>query len=166
MPETAGCGLSWRLVPIGMVRTQFLTPAEVPRDFERVGRATVEIFPDFVGGMGDLEGFSHLWLVTLLNQIEGFDLRVTPRGGGPKRGLFATRSPRRPNPIGMTLVELLRVEEPFLHVVGADLLDGTPLLDLKPYLPKNDSVPDARCGWIGKRGLRDPLHEPKGEGRC
>jgi tRNA-Thr(GGU) m(6)t(6)A37 methyltransferase TsaA len=150
----APCSLSWRVVPIGVVHTPYGSRIEVPKHFERVGRGTVELFAEYEAGLRDIGGFSHIWLITLLHHATDFELEIVPRGRSSLHGLFTTRSPRRPNPVGLTLVELLSVEGRFLKVLGADLWDGTPLLDVKPYLTRCDVAAEARCGWCDSETCR------------
>ncbi len=147
-PAGPGSALSWRVTPIGIVRTPFITYREPPRHFKRVGRGTVEVFPEFEQGLQDLGGFSHLWLLTVLHRSQGHDLLLKPRRSDVLRGLFATRSPRRPNPVGLSLVRLVKIDGRFLQVTGADLLDGTPLLDIKPYVSDYDVAEAPACGWL------------------
>ncbi|MDD2499707.1 MAG: tRNA (N6-threonylcarbamoyladenosine(37)-N6)-methyltransferase TrmO [Geobacter sp.] len=114
----------------------------------------------------DLDGFERIWLIFAFHQSEGWRSSVKPPRGGPKRGVLATRSPHRPNAIGLSAVELVGIEGRTLHLRGVDLLDGTPVLDIKPYVPYADAFPAAKAGWIdeldaqqGKRsapGLRKP----------
>jgi tRNA-Thr(GGU) m(6)t(6)A37 methyltransferase TsaA len=96
----------------------------------------------------DLSGFDRLWLIFAFHRSEGWKSSVKPPRGGPKRGVLATRSPHRPNSIGLSAVELAKVEGRTLHLRGVDLLDGTPVLDIKPYVPYADAFPDAKAGWI------------------
>lgn len=96
----------------------------------------------------DLSGFARLWLIFSFHLSEGWKSTVKPPRGGPKRGVLATRSPHRPNSIGLSAVELLRIEGRTLHLRGVDLLDGTPVLDIKPYVPYADAFPHAAAGWI------------------
>lgn len=96
----------------------------------------------------DLSGFDRLWLIFAFHLSEGWRSSVKPPRGGPKRGVLATRSPHRPNSIGLSAVELVKIEGKTLHLRGVDLLDGTPVLDIKPYVPYADAFPDARAGWI------------------
>lgn len=147
-PGGGGPVMSWRVAPIGVVRTPFVTYCDPPRHFRRVGRGTVEVFPEFEDGLKDVDGFSHLWLITLLHRSGDHDLLVRPRGSESLRGLFATRSPRRPNPIGLSLVKLVKRDGRYLQVTGIDLLDGTPLLDIKPYLPDADLAEAPSLGWF------------------
>jgi tRNA-Thr(GGU) m(6)t(6)A37 methyltransferase TsaA len=136
---------------IGVVRSPFRETSQIPKGpgAEHTAEGTLELLPELEPGLQDIEGFSHLFVLWLFHRSEGFDLisRV-PLDEQRPHGVFATRSPRRPNPIGLTVVELLRRDGPRLHVRGLDMLDGTPILDLKPYL---SSVPSEklRRGWVG-----------------
>ncbi len=96
----------------------------------------------------DLGGFERLWLIFAFHRSEGWKSTVKPPRGGPRRGVLATRSPHRPNAIGLSAVELLKVEGRILHLRGVDLLDGTPVLDIKPYVPYADAFPGSKAGWI------------------
>lgn len=96
----------------------------------------------------DLSGFDRLWLIFVFHRSEGWKSTVKPPRGGPKRGVLATRSPHRPNPLGLSAVELVKIEGRTLHLRGVDLLDGTPVLDIKPYVPYADAFPEAKAGWI------------------
>jgi len=113
----------------------------------------LRILPEFELGLTDIEGFSHLMVIWAFDRSHGFDLLGTPPSDNRLHGVFATRSPRRPNPIGLTVVELLRRENELLHVRGVDMLDGTPILDIKPYL---SSVPPEtlRRGWLAEAESR------------
>jgi len=108
----------------------------------------VEIFPQFQEGLSDLEGFSHIILLYHLHRSEGFRLTVTPFLDNQPRGLFSTRAPKRPNPIGLSVVKLVKREENTLHIENVDILDGTPLLDIKPYVPAFEPDIDIRVGWL------------------
>ena len=109
---------------------------------------TVEIFPEFEDGLKDLDGFSYLILLYFLHKVSGGKLTVTPFLDSEPRGIFATRAPTRPNPIGLSVVRLLGIEGNMLRVENLDILDGTPLLDIKPYVPEFDYRPEARTGWL------------------
>ena len=113
---------------------------------------TVEIHPEFQAGIKDLEGFSHIILIYHFHKSTGFKLQVTPFMDTVKRGLFATRAPKRPNPIGISVVKLDRIEENILHITNVDILNNTPLLDIKPYVPDFDSAKDVRTGWLEEAG--------------
>jgi tRNA (adenine37-N6)-methyltransferase len=109
---------------------------------------TAEVLPEFVAGLKDLEGFSHVILLYHLHEVRRVDLTVTPFLGSEPHGVFATRAPTRPNPIGLSVVQLVRVEGNRLYLGNVDILDGTPLLDIKPYVPEFDQPADARVGWL------------------
>ena len=111
-------------------------------------RATVEVFEAYRPGLADLDGFSHIILLYHFHRSEGFELRVVPFMDDRPRGLFATRAPRRPNPIGLSVVELEKIEDRILHVKNIDIVDGTPLLDIKPYVPEFDGQVEIRTGWL------------------
>lgn len=141
--------------PIGFVRSAFHDTREIPRGpgAEHTAEGTLEILPDFEAGLQDIEGFSHLYVVWAFHRAEACELIVKPPTDDRPHGVFATRWPRRPNPIGLTTVELLGREGPRLRVRGVDMLDGTPILDLKPYL---SSVPEASLsrGWLAEAEAR------------
>lgn len=143
--------------PIGFVRSPFREKVEAPRQGATAAGvgATIEVLPEHEHALADLEGFERIWVLFWFDRAEGGPkAKVLPPRSAVKRGVFATRSPHRPNPIGMSAVRLERVEGRVLHVRDVDLLDGTPVLDLKPYLPYADAFPDAKAGWL-ERG--DPL---------
>jgi tRNA-Thr(GGU) m(6)t(6)A37 methyltransferase TsaA len=137
--------------PIGHVRSPYKQTSDVPRGLGAEHRAegAIEIRPDFSDGLADIEGFSHLYVLWVFHQAGGYELTARPPSDDRPHGVFATRSPRRPNPIGLTVVELLGRDGRTLRVRGIDMLDGTPVLDIKPYL---SSVPDAslRRGWLAE----------------
>jgi tRNA-Thr(GGU) m(6)t(6)A37 methyltransferase TsaA len=139
--------------PIGIVRTPFATQAGMPIQTVAAGgvQGRVELDPAYAGGLADLDGFTHLHLITYLHRSGQPSLRVMPYLDTAERGIFATRSPKRPNAIGLSLVRLVRVEGAVLHVEELDLLDGTPLLDIKPYVPPFDDREGARYGWFEQR---------------
>ncbi len=144
--------------PIGCVRTPYARRMDAPHQPTIVAgtetgapaEATLELDPSLPETvLRDLEGFERIWLVFAFHLSEGWaPLVQPPRGPKGKRGVLATRSPHRPNGIGLSAVELVAVEGRTLHLRGVDLLDGTPVLDLKPYVPYADAFPDARAGWI------------------
>jgi tRNA-Thr(GGU) m(6)t(6)A37 methyltransferase TsaA len=137
------------------VRSPYRDPAQVPKGLGAEHRAegTLEILPEFEAGLRDIEGFSHLYVLWVFDRAAGFELEAWPPSDDRSHGVFATRSPRRPNPIGLTVVELLSRDGGRLRVRGVDMLDGTPILDLKPYL---SSVPqaDLRRGWLAEAEAR------------
>ena len=112
----------------------------------------VEVFEDFRAGLKDLEGFSHIILLYHFHRSQGFNLHVVPFMDSQIRGLFATRAPRRPNPIGLSVVRLLKIGNGLLHIENVDILDGTPLLDIKPYVPDFDAPTEVRTGWLEETG--------------
>ena len=138
-----------KITPIGVVHSPHSSTERTPIQprFARGLSGTAEIEPRFSEGLQDLEGFSHLWLVTWLHRSTDVRLHVMPYLDDTPRGVFATRSPHRPNPIGLSLVRLLAVEGNILRLADLDVLDGTPLLDVKPYFPDFDQRAGARCGW-------------------
>jgi len=125
---------------------------EENRGRRRTARARVVLAPDLNEGLCDIRGFEYVWLVFAFNRLEdtGYDLRLRPGPdpGGPPRGLFATRSPRRPNPIGLSLVRLTGCNDRFLYFDNYDIWHGTPVLDIKPYVPRREAHPEARAGWL------------------
>jgi tRNA-Thr(GGU) m(6)t(6)A37 methyltransferase TsaA len=135
--------------PIGYARTPFTQTAAVPKGpgTKHEADGTIEILPEFEQGLTDIDGFSHLYVLWVFHQSEGFELMGAPPGEERPHGVFATRSPRRPNPIALTVVELRGRDGRMLRVHGVDMLDGTPILDIKPYL---SSIPmeSLRRGWL------------------
>ena len=135
--------------PIGVIRSGHTaadrTPIQPHHARDCPGRA--EIFSEFVDGLADIEGFSHVYLLCWLHRADPPRLRVQPYLQDVEHGIFATRAPCRPNPIGLSLVRLVRRNGNVLHLAGVDVLDGTPLLDLKPYAPCYDTVENPRGGW-------------------
>ena len=141
--------------PIGHVRSPFTETRQIPKGpgAEHVEEGAIEVAPEFAAGLQDIEGFSHLFVLWAFHRAESYDLVGTPPSDDRPHGVFATRSPRRPNPIGLTVVELIRRDGATLRVRGVDMLDGTPVLDLKPYL---SSVPPEkiRRGWLADAEAR------------
>ena len=141
--------------PIGRVRTPYTTTKGIPKGLgaRHDAEGTIEILPDFEAGLTDIDGFSHLFVLWVFHQSSGYELVGTPPCDTHPHGVFATRSPRRPNPIGLTVVELVGREGRVLHVRGVDMLDETPVLDIKPYL---SSVPESRLrrGWLTEAEAR------------
>lgn len=137
--------------PIGMVHSPLKAEHHTPPRpvSARNIQGTVELLPDYAEGLRDLDGFSHVVLLCHLHLSEGFSLTVKPPSDTVTHGVFATRSPRRPNPIAMSVVRLSRIDGPVLHVEGLDLVDGTPVLDIKPYIPPGGDV-EIRSGWMEK----------------
>ena len=141
--------------PIGYVRSPYSETSQVPKGLgaKHEAEGELEILPEFEAGLADIEGFSHLYVIWAFDRSEGFELYgKTPADDRP-HGVFATRSPRRPNPIALTVVELLGREGRHLTVRGVDMLDGTPILDIKPYL---SNIPEEklRRGWLAEAEAR------------
>jgi tRNA-Thr(GGU) m(6)t(6)A37 methyltransferase TsaA len=141
--------------PIGYVRSPYSETSQIPKGCgaQHDAEGVLELLREYEQGLTDIEGFSHLFVVWLFDRVNGFDLGfdllATPPTDTRQHGVFATRSPRRPNPIGLTVVRLLGREGCSLRVAGVDMLDGTPILDLKPYL---SSVPidQLKRGWLAE----------------
>lgn len=149
--------------PIGVVRSPFTEKMQAPRQPGVAGSAfgQVELYAgnDFEHALEDLSTFRYIWLIFWFDRAEGWRPKVLPPRSEKRRGLFATRTPHRPNPIGMSLVELTDIDGLVLSVSGLDLLDGTPVLDIKPYIPYADSRADADHGWLDAASVpsRDPV---------
>jgi tRNA (adenine37-N6)-methyltransferase len=137
--------------PVGFVSSPYTETRQIPKGFgaKHDAEGVLKVLPEFGEGLADIEGFSHLFVLWEFDRANGFDLIATPPFDHRPHGVFATRSPQRPNPIGLTVVELLRRNGTELHVRGVDMLDGTPILDLKPYL---SSIPfeKLRRGWLAE----------------
>ena len=142
--------------PIGRIETPFAAAADCPRNGRALDPAPlcrVHVDPAFQAGLQGIEGFSHLILIYWLHLAEAPELVFTPPFDNQPRGVFATRSPRRPNPIGLSVVAFDGLEAPgVLKVRYLDCVNGTPLLDIKPYLRTTDAEPEATMGWLGARG--------------
>lgn len=141
--------------PIGYVRSPYKATHEIPKGLgaKHEAEGVLELLPEFEPGLVDIEGFSHLIVLWVFDRSQGFELLGTPPSDNRAHGVFATRSPKRPNPIGLTVVELLGRDGPRLQVRGLDMLEATPILDLKPYL---SSVPPEtlRRGWLAEAEAR------------
>jgi tRNA-Thr(GGU) m(6)t(6)A37 methyltransferase TsaA len=140
--------------PIGIIHSPYAEPAGVPIQgvFANGAVGTVEVFPEFAQGLTDLEGFSHIHLLYWFHLVQGYSLMCRPFLDVRDHGIFATRAPRRPNPIGMSVVELLSREGCILTIGDVDIVDGTPLLDIKPYVPDFDVRQNAKTGWYEHAG--------------
>lgn len=142
--------------PIGVIHSPFKEPRGAPiqpKAAEGV-KGTVELYDKFKEGLADLDGFSHVILIYHFHLSEGYTLKVKPFLDDTPRGLFATRAPRRPNPIGVSVVPLVRIDGATLYVSNLDIVDGTPLLDIKPYVPEFDKQTDIRVGWLTGKSRR------------
>lgn len=142
------------LLPIGSIRTPFRTKYGAPRQPSSSKRKTIGVITldegmNFEQALEDLDGFEYVWVLFWFHANKNWKPKVLPpHGGRSKRGLFATRAPHRPNPIGLSLCKLLRINGRTVQIENPDMLDGTPILDIKPYLPHAESHPHAKAGWI------------------
>jgi tRNA-Thr(GGU) m(6)t(6)A37 methyltransferase TsaA len=150
-----------KIQPIGVIETPFREVAGTPIQPSRANgaRGRVRIDRRFQSGLKDLAGFERIWLIYGFHKTPGSNLLVTPFLDRQQRGVFATRAPSRPSPIGISVVRLLAVREGVLDVADVDIIDGSPLLDIKPYVPEFDCYPDSKAGWFdesnSKRRLTD-----------
>ncbi len=153
---------SWEMRPVGFVRSPFAEPGKVPRGLgaKHEEEGTLEILPEFEAGLKDIDGFSHLFVLWVFDRSDGFALEGTPPCDDRSHGVFASRSPYRPNPIGLTVVRLLGRDRNRLRVRGVDMVDGTPILDIKPYL---STVPESelKLGWLAEAQARRAAQKPK-----
>jgi len=156
--------LSIKYKPIGFIHTPFKEPKGVPiqpvagEDIE----GKVEILPDYVEGLKDLEGFSHIILIYHLHLSKKPSLLVKPYMDEKLRGVFATRAPSRPNPIGLSIVRLVKIKGNMVYIKDVDIVDGTPLLDIKPYVPEFDLREVNRIGWLEKNIYKLPSSRDDG----
>ena len=147
--------------PIGVIHSPFSDKSKTPiQPSHSTARGTIEIFSEFVDGLADVDGFSHLILLYVFHRSSGFELRVKPFLDNQLRGLFATRHPCRPNPIGMSIVRLLSCQMNELEIEGVDVMNNTPLLDIKPYVPDFDMRTGVRSGWYEDRDRKDDPNFP------
>ncbi len=158
----AGITIPMAVAPIGITHSPWTTKGQAPIQgaMRHDARGSVVVNTEFAAGLRDLEGFSHLILLYWFDRAGEVRMVRAPFLDDDEHGLFAMRHPARPNPIGITVVRLLGLDGPILTVAGIDVLDGTPLLDIKPYVPQWDSVPNATTGW-----LRPDVGSVKPEGR-
>jgi len=151
--------------PIGVVHSKYKEAKGMPIQSRIASniKGTVEIFPEFVEGLKDIEGFSHIILLFYFHLSKGYSLEVKPYMDDEKHGVFATRAPKRPNSIGISIVRLLKVEGNKLYIEDMDILDGTPVLDIKPHVPEFDNVKAEKIGWLEK--VIHKLPKTKDDGR-
>jgi len=145
-------GLQIILNPIGIIRTPHTDVKNMPiQPIAAEGiRGTIELLPEYAAGLKDIEGFSHLTLIYRFHKIEGYELEVVPFMDTVAHGIFASKAPKRPNAIGISTVKLLAVEGSILHIEQVDMLDGTPLIDIKPFYPRYDNRENVKIGWLEK----------------
>jgi len=145
------------LHPIGIVRSPYTSTGDIPKGLgaRHDAEGTIEIRPELEAGLDDIEGFSHLYVIWIFDRAGAAELVAYPPSDTRPHGVFATRSPRRPNPLGLSLARIVAVDELAVVVDGIDLLSGTPVLDLKPYVPLFDVPQDeVRAGWFEGRAER------------
>jgi len=143
------------LTPIGIIHSPGRGSGQVPcQDDDPSAVSTIEVFSEYATGLQDIEGFSHIVVIYWFHQSQGYELLVKPPGEDGLHGLFATRSPHRPCALGLTVVELLARDENRLEVKGLDAMDGSPVLDIKPYLPEEYDPHSVRIGWLERRRHR------------
>ena len=168
------CDFVFSYRPFGIIHSPYARRIDAPHQSTVVegtetgeaAVATLELAEWLDGkAIQDLGGFERIWLIFAFHKSEGWKNCVKPPRGGPKRGVLATRSPHRPNSIGLSAVELVAIEGRTLHLRGVDLLDGTPVLDIKPYVPYADSFPESRSGWIDDMDARTGRHFAPGPRR-
>ena len=147
-----GSSIEFTVQAIGVIRSPFVTRAGMPIQASRsdaVGR--VEVYPEYSAGLRDLGGFSHIILLYSFHLSSGYNLIAKPFLDDESHGVFATRAPRRPNPIGLSVLRLEKIDGLTLHVSNIDIVDGTPLLDIKPFVPAFDCPPDVSIGWLSDK---------------
>ena len=151
--------------PIGIIHSPFKDPRGTPiQPRAAIGvRGVVEVFPEYVDGLKDLEGFSHIILLYHFHLVKGYRLLVKPYMDDEPRGVFATRAPARPNPIGFSIVKLLKIDGARILVENLDIVDKTPLLDIKPYVPEFDIFEVKKTGWLEKKVHK--LKQARDDGR-
>lgn len=151
------------LEPIGQIHSEFKTPNGIPRQAAaaRDHRARIEIFEKFRPGLKDIEGFSHIMVVFYMHLAERTELTAHPPWDGKTRGVFSTCSPYRPARLGVSVVELEKVEQGSLHIKGVDMADGSPVVDIKPYIPQLFPAQDVKTGWL--KNAKGMLNSKSGE---
>ena len=161
--------MSWRKKvvyrPIGVIHSPFKAPHDVPIQAAAAEgvKGSVEVAREYAEGLKDVEGFSHLILVYHCHLAQDYSLLVKPFLDDGLHGVFATRAPSRPNPVGVSIVRLTKLEKNVLHIQDVDIIDGTPLLDIKPFVPHFDQREAERIGWL--TGKIDKMHSSRDDGR-
>lgn len=152
--------------PIGIIHTPFNTIKDMPiQPLAAEGvKGFIELFPEYAEGLTDLEEFSHITLLYHFHKINNYDLLVKPFMDTKKHGIFATKSPKRPNAIGLSTVKLLGIENNVIHIEMVDMLNGTPLIDIKPFFAKFDNRTNTKSGWLDNQ-LNIPIHELRSDER-
>jgi tRNA (adenine37-N6)-methyltransferase len=155
MPETQDPSAAFTMRPIGLIRSPYTETSQIPKGpgAHHDAQGVIELLPEYEAGLKDVEGFSHLYVLWVFHRSQGYDLVAKPPVDPRPHGVFSTRSPRRPNPIGLTVVWLLHREDNKLHVQGLDMLDGTPVLDIKPLM-SGIPLEQLRRGWLDEAEAR------------
>ena len=151
--------------PIGIIHSPFKDIEGMPiqPSGASMTKGTIEFFPEFTDGLKDLEGFSHIILLYHFHKVQESKLIVTPFMDSQSHGVFTTRAPKRPNPIGLSIVRLVSIEQNILHIENVDIVDGTPLLDIKPYVPEFDNYHVDSVGWLEQ--AKGKIQNKKSDGR-
>ena len=160
-------GVEMHLKPIGIIHSPFAESGGTPIQVKFAGdvEGSIEFFEEFVPALKDLDGFERIWLLFWFDRAKEYKPLITPYLETVKRGLFATRAPSRPNPIGVSCVKLLGIKANILKIGGLDILDGTPLLDIKPYAPRFDCFEVSRSGWLDGVGDREARADGRFQGK-
>ncbi len=139
--------------PIGIIHSPFKDAVGMPiqTSLSQGAEGTVEVYPDFIDGLKSLDGFSHIYLIYYFHKSKDYSLTVKPFLDNTPHGVFSTRAPKRPNAIGLSVVDLIGVDKNILHIKNIDVIDGTPLLDIKPYVRKFDWHETSREGWLADK---------------
>lgn len=155
----------FNVTPIGFLQTPYKDIQNMPIQPSGASGVAGKLIlkPEFIEGIKDLDGFSHIYLIYLFHKVNSYQLTVTPFLDSEVHGVFATRAPKRPNPFGLSVVRLLSIEENVLNLENVDMLDGTPILDIKPYIPAFDHPKNVRIGWLEGRG--DSVKTKRSDGR-
>ncbi|TYC03044.1 MAG: tRNA (N6-threonylcarbamoyladenosine(37)-N6)-methyltransferase TrmO [Kosmotoga sp.] len=134
--------MKFEIRPIGIVYSPFKEKSSAPPQvrYSLQAKATVEIYPDYIEGINDLERFEHIIILSYLHRSNGYSLMTVPRTDSIKRGLFSTRSPNRPNPVALSVTKLIEINNNILYIQGIDLIDGTPIIDIKPYIKEIECI--------------------------
>jgi tRNA (adenine37-N6)-methyltransferase len=153
-----------QFTPVGIIHTPFTEPEGVPVQAQGgKNKGSIEVYEQFAAGLKDLNGFSHIMLLYHFHLSSGYSLEVKPFLDEEPRGLFATRAPKRPNPIGISVVRLIEIKGNKLLIEDVDMVDGTPLLDIKPYVPAFDVRENVKTGWLEGKG--DLIYKARADGR-
>lgn len=136
--------------PIGIIHSPFKKPEDMPIQPTAADGVygSVELLPEYIEGLQDVNGFSHIYLIYHFHLSHDYNLKIIPFLDNTHRGLFSTRAPKRPNPIGLSIVKLVEIKENIIEIENVDIIDGTPLIDIKPYVPEMDAPENCKIGWL------------------